>query len=112
MKFYYIWQSSAFQVKNKDFFAPYMTEDFDKYVARKRKWNVHGNHLEIQAMSEMYNRTIEVYCYEIGNWELSEIKHMLLCVCFQNPSTSSTDPGLTPTNPSDYPTIACVITIP
>lgn len=61
---------SGFQVKNKDFFAPYMTEDFDKYVARKRKWNVHGNHLEIQAMSEMYNRTIEVYCYEIGNLEL------------------------------------------
>jgi len=52
-------------VKNKDFFAPYVTEDFDKYIARKRKWNVHGNHLEIQAMSEMYNRTIEVYCYEI-----------------------------------------------
>lgn len=56
----------TFQVKNKDFFAPYVTEDFDKYIARKRKWNVHGNHLEIQAMSEMYNRTIEVYCYEIG----------------------------------------------
>ncbi|XP_022901205.1 OTU domain-containing protein 5-A [Onthophagus taurus] len=52
-------------VKNKDFFAPYVTEDFDKYVARKRKWNVHGNHLEIQALSEMYNRTIEVYCYQI-----------------------------------------------
>ncbi|XP_017783192.1 PREDICTED: OTU domain-containing protein 5 isoform X2 [Nicrophorus vespilloides] len=52
-------------VKNKDFFAAYVTEDFDKYVARKRKWNVHGNHLEIQAMSEMYNRTIEVYCYKI-----------------------------------------------
>lgn len=53
-------------VKNKDFFANYVTEDFDKYIARKRKWNVHGNHLEIQALSEMYNRTIEVYCYEIG----------------------------------------------
>lgn len=52
-------------VKNKDFFAAYVTEDFDKYVARKRIWNVHGNHLEIQALSEMYNRTIEVYCYEI-----------------------------------------------
>ncbi|XP_065166242.1 OTU domain-containing protein 5-B isoform X3 [Atheta coriaria] len=52
-------------VKNKDFFANYVTEDFDKYIARKRLWNVHGNHLEIQAMSEMYNRTIEVYCYEV-----------------------------------------------
>lgn len=53
-------------MKNKDYFAPYVTEDFDKYIARKRKWNVHGNHLEIQAMSEMYNRTIEVYCYQIS----------------------------------------------
>lgn len=52
-------------VKNRDFFEPYVTEDFDQYVARKRKWNVHGNHLEIQAMSELYNRTIEVYCYQI-----------------------------------------------
>lgn len=52
-------------VQNKDFFAPYVTEDFDKYVARKRQWHVHGNHLEIQAMSEMYNRRIEVYCYRI-----------------------------------------------
>ncbi|XP_019866106.1 OTU domain-containing protein 5-B isoform X2 [Aethina tumida] len=52
-------------VQNRDYFEPYVTEDFDKYVARKRKWNVHGNHLEIQAMSELYNRTIEVYCYQI-----------------------------------------------
>lgn len=52
-------------VKNRDYFEPYITEDFDKYIARKKHWNVHGNHLEIQAMSEMYNRTIEVYCYQI-----------------------------------------------
>ncbi|RZC32319.1 OTU domain-containing protein 5-A, partial [Asbolus verrucosus] len=52
-------------VQNRDYFEPYVTEDFDKYVARKRRWNVHGNHLEIQAMSELYNRTIEVYCYQI-----------------------------------------------
>ncbi|ERL94225.1 hypothetical protein D910_11506 [Dendroctonus ponderosae] len=52
-------------VQNRDFFEPYVTEDFDKYVARKRTWHVHGNHLEIQAMSELYNRTIEVYCYQI-----------------------------------------------
>ncbi|XP_044257167.1 OTU domain-containing protein 5-B [Tribolium madens] len=52
-------------VQNRDYFEPYVTEDFDKYVARKRIWNVHGNHLEIQAMSELYNRTIEVYCYQI-----------------------------------------------
>lgn len=53
-------------MQNRDYFEPYVTEDFDKYVARKRTWYVHGNHLEIQAMSELYNRNIEVYCYQIG----------------------------------------------
>ncbi|CAG9828684.1 unnamed protein product [Diabrotica balteata] len=52
-------------VQNRDYFEPYVTEDFEKYVARKRTWHVHGNHLEIQAMSELYNRTIEVYCYQL-----------------------------------------------
>ncbi|XP_030748716.1 OTU domain-containing protein 5-B [Sitophilus oryzae] len=52
-------------VQNRDYFEPYVTEDFDKYIARKRTWHVHGNHLEIQALSELYNRTIEVYCYQI-----------------------------------------------
>lgn len=26
---------------------------------------MHGNHIEIQAMSEMYNRPVELYCYEM-----------------------------------------------
>ncbi|CAG7731651.1 unnamed protein product [Allacma fusca] len=48
---------------NADYFSQYVTEDFDHYVTRKRLEHVHGNHIEIQAMSEMYNRTIEVFCY-------------------------------------------------
>lgn len=71
------------QVKNRDYFEPYITEDFDKYIARKKHWNVHGNHLEIQAISEMYNRTIEVYCYQIGLFGvLEEHEHyntILIC---------------------------------
>ena len=51
---------------NGDYFSQYMTEDFAAYVSRKRLDNVHGNHIEMQAMSEMYNRTIEVFCYSIG----------------------------------------------
>ena len=43
-----------------------MTEDFTAYVTRKRLDNVHGNHIEMQALSEMYNRPIEVFCYSIG----------------------------------------------
>lgn len=40
-----------------------MTEDFDEYLRRKSLDHSHGNHIEIQAMSEMFNRPIEVYHY-------------------------------------------------
>ena len=58
--------SSFLQAANGDYFSQYMTEDFTAYVSRKRLENVHGNHIEMQAMSEMYNRHIEVFCYSIG----------------------------------------------
>ena len=40
-----------------------MTEDFEAYIARKRSDHIHGNHIEMQAMSEIFNRPIEVYHY-------------------------------------------------
>ena len=55
-----------FQAKNADFFSHYVTEDFQEYLNRKSFDHIHGNHLEIQAMSEMYNRPIEVYQYSMG----------------------------------------------
>lgn len=58
--------SESIQAANGDYFSQYMTEDFTAYVSRKRLENVHGNHIEMQAMSEMYNRPIEVFCYSIG----------------------------------------------
>ena len=45
-----------------------MTEDFQVYLNRKRSPYSHGNHVEIQAMSEMYNRPIEVYNYSLGKY--------------------------------------------
>jgi hypothetical protein len=36
-------------------------ESYEDYIRRKRRDGVHGNHAEIQAMSELYNRRIEVY---------------------------------------------------
>ena len=44
-----------------DFFKQYVTEDFTTYLNRKRMENCHGNHIEMQALSELYNRPIEVY---------------------------------------------------
>lgn len=55
------------QAANRDYFSQYVTEDFAKYVNRKRQEFTHGNHIEVQAMSEMYNRSIEVFCYGKGS---------------------------------------------
>lgn len=52
-------------VKNADFFRSYITEDFDHYVSRKRRQHCHGNHIEMIALSELYNRPIEVYEYSM-----------------------------------------------
>ena len=56
----------SFQMKNADYFSNYVTEDFTTYINRKRKNNCHGNHIEMQAMAEMYNRPVEVYQYSTG----------------------------------------------
>lgn len=58
------------QAKNADYYSHYVTEDFTTYLNRKRMDNCHGNHLEIQAMCEIYNRPIEVYQYSIGETKL------------------------------------------
>uniref|UniRef100_H0WUP0 OTU domain-containing protein 5 n=2 Tax=Otolemur garnettii TaxID=30611 RepID=H0WUP0_OTOGA len=50
-------------MKNADYFSNYVTEDFATYINRKRKNDCHGNHIEMQAMAEMYNRPVEVYQY-------------------------------------------------
>ncbi len=54
------------QMKNADYFSNYVTEDFTTYINRKRKSTCHGNHIEMQAMAEMYNRPVEVYQYGTG----------------------------------------------
>ncbi|XP_046745309.1 OTU domain-containing protein 5-A [Diprion similis] len=48
---------------NQEFFSHFVAEDFSTYVDRKRQEYVHGNHIEMQAMSEMYNRSVELFCY-------------------------------------------------
>ena len=55
-----------FQEGNADYFSQYVTENFTEYVRRKRRSHVHGNHLEIQALAEMYCRPIHIYCYSSG----------------------------------------------
>ncbi|CAG2100305.1 unnamed protein product [Medioppia subpectinata] len=52
-----------YYAKNGDYFSQYVTEDFTAYIERKRLNHIHGNHIEMQAMSEIFNRPIEVYHY-------------------------------------------------
>ncbi|XP_062591563.1 OTU domain-containing protein 5-B-like [Saccostrea cucullata] len=54
-----------YMLKNCDYYSQYVTEDFTTYINRKKMDNCHGNHVEMQAMSEMFNRQIEVYQYSI-----------------------------------------------
>ncbi|XP_033100476.1 OTU domain-containing protein 5-like [Anneissia japonica] len=54
-----------YMMKNADYFSQFVTEDFTTYINRKRLNDCHGNHVEMQAMSEMYNRNIEVFVYSL-----------------------------------------------
>jgi len=45
------------------FFRGYIAEDFKPYCDRMRISGVWGDHVEIQAMAELYDRTIEIYAY-------------------------------------------------
>lgn len=63
-----------FQASNKEFFRNFVAaEDFSNYVNRKRLEYVHGNHIEMHAMSEMYNRSIQLYCYSTGMCSYSHL---------------------------------------
>ena len=58
--------SLSCQLKNEDYFSQFVTEDFQHYINRKRSDRCCGNNLEIQALAEMYNRTVEIFQYSIG----------------------------------------------
>jgi OTU-like cysteine protease len=49
------------QSNDRAHFSNYITEDFTSYIARKQLDGVHGNNPEIQAISELFNRPIEVF---------------------------------------------------
>ncbi|XVE59605.1 hypothetical protein DITRI_Ditri05aG0059300 [Diplodiscus trichospermus] len=51
--------------QERDHFSQFITEGFTSYCKRKRRDKVYGNNVEIQALSEMYNRPIHIYSYSI-----------------------------------------------
>lgn len=60
-------QCLDFMERDKEHFAQFIPdEDFDSYIQRKRQDGVHGNNPEIQAISELFNRPIEVFSPDSG----------------------------------------------
>mmetsp|Transcript_7181 Transcript_7181/g.6275 ORF Transcript_7181/g.6275 Transcript_7181/m.6275 type:complete len:104 (-) Transcript_7181:594-905(-) len=50
----------------KEYFQNFIiggTQLFDSYIQRKKQNAVWGDDLELQALSEIYNRSIEIYAY-------------------------------------------------
>ena len=61
-----------FMALNEEHFGQFVTgETYTEYIARKRLDGVHGNNPEIQAMSEIYNRPVEVYTPDRGDEPLN-----------------------------------------
>ncbi|XP_062128984.1 uncharacterized protein LOC133840871 isoform X1 [Drosophila sulfurigaster albostrigata] len=77
--------------ENREYFGQFVTEDINGYIQRKRARDAHGNHIEIQAISEIYSRTVEVYCYQstpinIFNSEQSQAGYPPLRLSYQRGS--------------------------
>lgn len=50
-----------FMTLNKNYFSQFVPEDYTNYLIRKQKEDCFANHVEIQAISELYCRKIEIY---------------------------------------------------
>ena len=48
-------------VVQKRFFEQFIEGDFDSYINEKRKNGIWGDDIELEALSEIYNRPIEIY---------------------------------------------------
>lgn len=56
-----------FMAMDETHFSQFITDEpFREYITRKRQDGVHGNNPEIQAISELFNRPVEVFVPENG----------------------------------------------
>ena len=61
-------QCLDFMAADEQHFGTFITDEkFQDYIARKRLIGVHGNNPEIQALSELFNRPVEVYTPQTGS---------------------------------------------
>lgn len=54
----------AYIAANRNFFEAFVADvSFEEYLERKRADGVWGDDIELQALSEIYDRPIEIYAY-------------------------------------------------
>ena len=68
-----------YMLQNRDHFEDFLDEDFGEYIARKRRPDCLGDHLELQAMSEMFARSIEVYVRQRSEVLSNQFSHVPPC---------------------------------
>lgn len=56
-------QTMDYLVSHADFFQPFILEDFNSYISRKRQPGEYANNVEIQAVACLLGRNVEVYRY-------------------------------------------------
>ena len=77
--------SRRLKAKDEEHFSQFIIgEPFQNYIRRKRIDGVHGNNPEIQAISELFNRPVEVFVPENGG--------MLYCLSSRRPCSKEIYP--------------------
>lgn len=59
-------QCMDFMSSDPEHFGCFVEENFQDYISRKRQDGVHGNNPELQALSELFNRPVEVFTPQAG----------------------------------------------
>eukprot|EP01126_Amoeba_proteus_P063866 TRINITY_DN885_c0_g1_i2.p1 TRINITY_DN885_c0_g1~~TRINITY_DN885_c0_g1_i2.p1 ORF type:complete len:219 (-),score=60.24 TRINITY_DN885_c0_g1_i2:396-1052(-) len=51
-------------IREREHFSQFITENFDDYINRKKKDGTYGNHVELQAVSEIYSAPVQIYAVD------------------------------------------------
>ncbi|KAF2905182.1 hypothetical protein ILUMI_00992 [Ignelater luminosus] len=80
-------QCMEFLRANRVVYEPFITGDFEEYIARKSRVCEYADNVEIQAVADMYQRNVEIYQYNVehaNNPEAPPVIHYLI-TCSNEP---------------------------
>jgi hypothetical protein len=79
-----------YMVLEREFFQQWIADEgFDQYIARMRCDGQWGDHVELTAISEIYERPIYIYAYKMGTFLVFNLASRfvrLICLTSQSPS--------------------------